>query len=676
MLLVAKEAAMENVREREFYIAVLGRTLEHLGVQMYKRRDVAIAELVANCWDAGATHVFIDVPEHTNYNPQKSRIVVTDNGEGMNDDEVQNAYLIIGRNRRREGSALNYGRPVMGRKGIGKLAGFGIAEKMTVETWKDETVTTLTLDVEQLKHHDGKAGELPVRGLIRPVGSNTRSLTGTCITLQELRHVTPLDINRLREALSRRFSRVVRGTMRIFVNSIELTEPSLTLEQRVPPEGELPVQLSDNNQAVYHYAFSSDVIRSPELRGFTILVRGKTAQAPPYYFGVEATASGQHATRYLTGTIQADFLDDGTDDQSDIISTDRQEIDWDNPRVKSLHQWGEELTRRILREWANRKGERLEELALQNDELLDRINRLDEPSKRQVSKMIKEVGKADPDPERAQGLVDSIIRAYEYRHFHDAAQRLEAIGENPEQLQQTLIHLQEWKVLESRAILEIVQGRLGVVDTFHSMIVNNAPETASRISPNNMHDLIAGFPWLLNPEWQILAEERQISTQLREWAAEDITEQDELLRYDFLALSDEGQLVIIEIKRSGHPVELTELHRLELYKERLSRGTNKILYMVLLCGGNFNISSDTLKNWESRPDGEIREWRQIYERTRAYYEHYRAVLKGDVEDRSFLNKQREVAKTREILRRGILRRNRAARKEGLGPQDVDYTELN
>jgi RecB family endonuclease NucS len=71
-------------------------------------------------------------------------------------------------------------------------------------------------------------------------------------------------------------------------------------------------------------------------------------------------------------------------------------------------------------------------------------------------------------------------------------------------------------VLESRAILEIIQGRLEIIDKFHSMIVNNAPETPHRKGDDNMHDLIAEYPWLLNPEWQVLAEEKTISKQLQQ----------------------------------------------------------------------------------------------------------------------------------------------------------------
>jgi len=57
-----KVPTIDNQR-RDFHLTVLGRTLEHLGVQMYKRRDVAIAELVANCWDEGASNVWITASE-------------------------------------------------------------------------------------------------------------------------------------------------------------------------------------------------------------------------------------------------------------------------------------------------------------------------------------------------------------------------------------------------------------------------------------------------------------------------------------------------------------------------------------------------------------------------------------------------------------------------------------
>lgn len=83
---------------------------------------------------------------------------------------------------------------------------------------------------------------------------------------------------------------------------------------------------------------------------------------------------------------------------------------------------------------------------------------------------------------------------------------------------------------------------------------------------------------------------KKISTQLKEWNAKDAKPEDDQLRYDFLVLSDDKRLVVIEIKRSGHAIELEELQRLEKYKERLSKAKNKDLYMVMICGDNLNVS--------------------------------------------------------------------------------------
>src|SRR5262245_11552210 len=107
--------------ERTFKVQVLGRTLEHLGAQMYKRRDTAIAELVANCWDAGAEAVDITFPEGASYDKHTSTIEILDDGTGMDPDGVESDYLVVGRNRRSATGEVFFGkRPIMGRKGIGK----------------------------------------------------------------------------------------------------------------------------------------------------------------------------------------------------------------------------------------------------------------------------------------------------------------------------------------------------------------------------------------------------------------------------------------------------------------------------------------------------------------------------------------------------------------------------
>ncbi len=170
-----------------FTMDVLGRTLEHLGVQMYKRRDAAIAELVANCWDAGATTVDIQIPEPHDYDPVRGEIIIADNGEGMSEQQVRRGYMVVGRNRRKDAPEEVGSRRIMGRKGIGKLAGFGIASCMEVTTYQDGQSITFKLDVETLKREDNSIGAAEIPGW---VGEANRS-NGTRDTTLRLEACDP-----------------------------------------------------------------------------------------------------------------------------------------------------------------------------------------------------------------------------------------------------------------------------------------------------------------------------------------------------------------------------------------------------------------------------------------------------------------------------------------------------
>jgi hypothetical protein len=655
--------------ERDFHLSILGRLLEHLGVQMYKHRNNAIAELIANAWDAGATEVDVTVPTPDNYNPSESTIQIIDNGSGMSPDEVDEFYLVIGRNRRAAGQPEPEERPVMGRKGIGKLAGFGIAHQMELATWREGTETQVALDLQALKAEPGHAKEITLKGSTGPTPPERSTDSGTALTLKDLKQSTPVDIASLHEALARRFSRTVQGRMSIRINGEGLREVNIPIEHREPDTEMTDAVLDDGKTVRFWIGFSEKPIRSTQLRGFTIYARGKTAQAPPFYFHVEGTASGQHGTKYMTGEIEADYLDEGTDDESDLISTDRQEIDWENDATASLLKWGQELTRKAFTDWVARRGEKLTKTILDDPEFAPRVERLDEPSAKQLKSLFRVLGQVDADDERMRSFVDGLIRAFEYRQFHDVVADIERIEDDPERLAEFLDRLTQWKVLESRAILEIVRGRLQIVDKFYDMVVGDAPETASAIGRDNLHDLLGRYPWLLNPDWQIFAEEKRISTQLDKWNSEDVTDEDERLRYDFLALVSATELLVVEIKRSSHTGQLEDLQRLEKYKNRLEKAW-KPIRMVFVNNGEFGFEEAP---WRDRPDIDFVTWEEAYQRVRRHYEHYREVLEGDVSGKDFHAKEEEVLRTRTVIDQTSYR-TPTERKEGLGTQEAQYQE--
>ncbi|MDH6132790.1 hypothetical protein P3T37_002176 [Kitasatospora sp. MAA4] len=658
-----------ETRARDFKITVLGRTLEHLGTQMYKRRDVAIAELVANCWDAGAKRVDIEIPRAESYSPTTSVLTVTDDGSGMSDEEIEKNYLVIGRNRRSAGQGTVDGRRVMGRKGVGKLAGFGLARTMVVTTWRGGEACTLTLDAKSLKTDSDHTEDVAIPGVIAPKSSELPHLSGTRIEMKDLKHKSPVGIEGLNRSLARRFSATVRGEMEIYLNGERVTDPDISFDMREPASGDAATEI-EPGQSIKWWAGFSHTVLPKELQGFTVIVNGKTAQAPPYFFDVEGTASGQHGTKYLTGVIEADYLDTGSDDDSDRVSTDRQEIDWDDDVSVPLKAWGDALTRKLLRERIEQRGQKLKDEVGTNPAFAARIARLDRSSAKQVDKFLELLGKAGTEGDRVDPLADTILRAFEYRQFHDFIAELDVAASDPLALQQAVEYMHDWKLLESRAVLEVVRGRLDIIDKFYELIVDDAPETASSKSRENLHDLIADYPWLINPEWQVFSEEKRITTKLRDWGREDLIDPAYAGRYDFLALSGNGELVVIEIKRAGHAVTTHDLYNLEEYARRLG-DAQKVGLMAFISSEKFEISSGLRASWEQREDAALYSWQEIQTRARTYYEHYRAILEGDVEDAHFSRKEREVARTRDVLEGGAYR-GVHLRRDGVGPQDVDY----
>ncbi|HEY3288975.1 MAG TPA: ATP-binding protein, partial [Anaerolineae bacterium] len=127
-----------------------GSTVKHLGSQMYSGLVESVAELIANAYDADAEHVNVKIPFGSLLD-QDTTIEVNDDGGGMTFDDCNKCFLIIGRDRRTSGSYTpKKNRRVMGRKGLGKLACFGISSFMEVATVKDGWATHFAMDYDAI----------------------------------------------------------------------------------------------------------------------------------------------------------------------------------------------------------------------------------------------------------------------------------------------------------------------------------------------------------------------------------------------------------------------------------------------------------------------------------------------------------------------------------------------
>jgi hypothetical protein len=101
--------------------------------------DVALTELVANAWDAGASHVTLSIPEEKN-----QLLYIEDDGVGMSESEFQHHWMTLRYNRLKEqgrnvifpnGEKGN--RCAFGRNGVGRHGLFCFGNEYKVITIKD-----------------------------------------------------------------------------------------------------------------------------------------------------------------------------------------------------------------------------------------------------------------------------------------------------------------------------------------------------------------------------------------------------------------------------------------------------------------------------------------------------------------------------------------------------------
>ncbi len=105
-----------------------------LGELLVGRDSTALIELIKNAYDADATKVTVYGEQLDN--PSQGRIVIADNGIGMDIDTFQKGFLRIASRLREQGArkSVLFKRQYTGAKGIGRLASHKLAKKLQVDS--------------------------------------------------------------------------------------------------------------------------------------------------------------------------------------------------------------------------------------------------------------------------------------------------------------------------------------------------------------------------------------------------------------------------------------------------------------------------------------------------------------------------------------------------------------
>lgn len=336
--------------------------LNHLGIGLYSNIPAVLSEMVANAWDAGATRVDIAIGT--------DRIIIQDDGVGLSREEVNDQYLRVGFQKRRRQSNIRVGkdnRHVMGRKGIGKLAAFSIANIVRVETIKDGAKSGFVMNLAEIEEGIDQ-GALQYS----PQAMDDEQIQierGTRITLRDVKQ-SLLDVEgELRTELARRFS-IINGehNFEVVINDVPISlkdrdyYTKLQLMWYLGDESKEYVERCPNLLRSFPTNNIVEKVQGYKVFGWIATV-GKPKDIADEHHVVSIFAHGkliqediladiQEARifkQYIIGEIDADFMDD--DEEADIVTSDRQRINKNDPRYILLKAFVTREIKKIGNVW-------------------------------------------------------------------------------------------------------------------------------------------------------------------------------------------------------------------------------------------------------------------------------------------------------------------------------------
>ncbi|MDE2955630.1 MAG: ATP-binding protein [Bacteroidota bacterium] len=556
-----------------------GRILDSLGIQMYQSPVAAIAELIANAWDADAEQVKITLPDRVG--DATATASVTDDGVGMTFDECQQCYLKVGRNRRLEdhSSQTKGGRPVLGRKGIGKFAAFGIAVKLKIDTVSriNGERTVFELDLEELRGDEFvSTNETEIRVVDYQAPSEERKARhGTTVTLRNLKLKRTPNSKRFAESIAQRFLLAQTAhRFEVMVNRESLSDENelAGIQFDFPREyskSERPdglrieegfgIERLGSNEIRWRIRFTKDPINSDELRGISVFCGVKLTQTP-FFFGLSGGLPGQHGQQYISGVVKADYLDQFAED---LITTERQRINWEHDQAQLLRTWGQERIRDLLRLWKERRSDhRVKQVMDRMSSLGKRLDRLPGHERRVVELALRKIASIETLADsQYKDLAGAILTAWEGGRLQELIIHVADVNAMDEvSLLNLLI---ETQVLNALHVAEAVKAKLGIIEGLRRRIGEKELETRVR-------DYIAGNPWLLSPEWETFKKETTLGRLMDEVAPKVGLGKDEARRKRVdLIMSSGDQLLIVEFMRPGLTVDYDHLSRFQYYVDRI-----------------------------------------------------------------------------------------------------------
>jgi len=619
----------QEAEDSPYEMSLSLNVLNHLGLNLYSNVPAVLSEAVANAWDADAEEVEVTI------NPDEELIGIKDNGHGMSREDVNQRYLHVGYQRRddpdRGTRTKKHNRPVMGRKGIGKLSLFSIARTVEVYTAKDGEENAFRMDVSEIKEAIGEEdpnSEEDPRGSYKPTPLDEFPFDfnqGTVIILKDLKKSVHTAENALRKRLARRFSVISPDyNFKVSVNDERVTVTDRDYFHKIQflwtfgddddtYEGycanlEHSEERPDETASEYEVEgwigtaeLPKDLVESypgeqnetDDLNKISLMVRGKMAQADL----MDDFNDGRMYTKYLVGEIHADFLD--LDDEPDAATSARERIVKDDPRYIELQEFLEDELNHIANKWSDLRREKGSEQARQDEKIDDWFESLSEQNRAKAEKLFGKINQITTDSdEDKKALFKYGVMAFERLRYKENLDKLDQIS--PADLSAAGDVFLELEDLEAILYHQIVSQRLEVIDKMQEKVEENALEDV-------LQEHLFENLWLLDPSWERATKTKYMEQTVQkefDEVTDRLTDDQRRGRVDIKYRKTTGQHVIIELKRAERRVSRYELEeQVDKYRKALRKilrdqgHENQTIQVVCVVG-------EDLTNWENDEDQE------------------------------------------------------------------------
>ncbi len=433
--------------------------------------DIALTELVANAWDAGARNVDITIPleEH-------ELISIVDDGIGMTDEEFHERWMTLNYNRqKRQGASVqfpdegeNSKRIAYGRNGVGRHGMFCFANSYKIETWKNGVSNIYDIAISH--------GNSPYEIINHTI--DTKDGHGTKISAFVDRHLP--DANAMTDILSARFMYDPKFVVKINGKNIDLSQ-----HKGVIYEKEFITKA--NAKLMMTIVDSEKTAAKSQQHGIAFWVSGRLVGQPSWTWGKITFLDGRLkvAKRY-TIIIKTDDLIDyvlpdwsGFSESANMIS-----------HYQSIKVEVDEFIKNVMRE-------QLGEIRLETiKESMDDLEELNIAGQRNISSFIEKITEENPvvSQEYLQAAVNALISIEKSKKGEELLAKL---GEmSTDQLDKLADILSTWNVDDIATVIGEIDKRIVVIEAIQRIYNNKETDEL-----HTLHPLVLNSKWLFGAQY-------------------------------------------------------------------------------------------------------------------------------------------------------------------------------